>query len=227
MNFESQKNILKLKYANNKTKYYIHLAALYIKNIYHRPVHTVHAYGQGNKIPHCPKGLKIYIYGNSNVVDIDSSISTFQGKISIGEATSPTHNCTVKIGANSSSAWVDISLREDNSSVTIGENCMFSWNINIWNTDFHTIYDETTKKCLNIGKDITIGDHVWIGNGAYILKNTQIASNSIIGAGAVVSKKFTEPHVIIAGVPAKIIKRGINWSTETVKNYLAQQSVSL
>ena len=225
MDFHIQKNILKQKYSRHKIRYYLHLAALYIKNLYHRPIRRTAVYGEQNQITHSPKGLKIEIWGNGNLIDIDPSVSSFHGEISIGEASSPAHNCTIKIGANSFAAGVHIALREDESSVTIGKECMFSWNINIWNTDFHAIYDEKTKNCLNLGKQIIIGHHVWLGNGVYILKNTEIASNSVVGANAVVSNKFTEENVILAGIPAKVVKRGINWSADTPKEYLQKNQI--
>ena len=225
MDFAAQKTVLKTKYGHNKVKYATHLVALWIKALYHRPFHNIYAYGKGNQVAYCPEGLKIYIWGDGNVVEIDPSVRSFQGRIEIGGAQSPANHCTVKIGADSSAGGVLISLREDNSTITIGKNCMFSWDIHIWNTDFHAIYSEETKQCLNIGKDITIGDHVWLGVSVNVLKNTAIAANSIVGAGAVVSKKFTEPNVIIAGIPAKIVKRGINWSTDTPKNYLKQRTL--
>ena len=52
-----------------------------------------------------------------------------------------------------------------------------------------------------------------------ILKNTKISDNSIIGAGAIVNKKFEEKNVIIAGVPAGIIKRNINWSIDNTDQF--------
>ena len=47
-----------------------------------------------------------------------------------------------------------------------------------------------------------------------LLKNTQVADNSIIGAASVVTKKFNDSNVIIAGNPAKVIKGDITWERE-------------
>lgn len=44
-----------------------------------------------------------------------------------------------------------------------------------------------------------------------ILKGASINDNSIIGFKSLVTKKYTEKNVIIAGSPAKIIKTNINW----------------
>lgn len=101
---------------------------------------------------------------------------------------------------------------------------MFSWNIAIWNSDSHSIFDKNSKKLLNIGKKIKIEDHVWVGMNSVILKNTQISSNSIIAANAVVTKPFLEENVIIAGNPARIVKNGINWDRERPCAYLKEEN---
>ena len=50
-----------------------------------------------------------------------------------------------------------------------------------------------------------IGDDVYIGPGAKIFGDIAIGNNVSIGANAVVNKSFPD-DVIIAGIPAKIIK---------------------
>lgn len=56
-----------------------------------------------------------------------------------------------------------------------------------------------------VGK-ITIRKDAWIGAGAIILPNIVIGEGAVVGAGAVVTKDVS-PYTIVAGVPAKIIKR--------------------
>ncbi len=55
-------------------------------------------------------------------------------------------------------------------------------------------------------KGITIEDNIWIGAGAIILDGVRIGEGSVIGAGAVVTKDIP-PRSIVAGVPARIIKK--------------------
>lgn len=53
---------------------------------------------------------------------------------------------------------------------------------------------------------IVIGDDVWIGFQAVILSGVTIGQGSIVGAGAVVTKDV-EPHSIVGGVPARLIRK--------------------
>ena len=96
-------------------------------------------------------------------------------------------------------------------SVEIGDDCLFSHGILIRPSDGHKIYDINSNKLINEPEDITIGNHVWVGTRAIILKGAHIPSNCIVGAGSIVNKKFNDENCIIAGSPAKIIKKDIRW----------------
>ena len=53
---------------------------------------------------------------------------------------------------------------------------------------------------------VEIGDGVWIGNNCIILQNVSIGEKSIVGAGSIVTKDVP-PYSIVAGNPAKVIKK--------------------
>ena len=53
---------------------------------------------------------------------------------------------------------------------------------------------------------VVIEDDVWIGANAVVLPGVRIGTHSIVAAGAVVTKDVP-PHSIVAGIPAKIIKK--------------------
>jgi len=57
-----------------------------------------------------------------------------------------------------------------------------------------------------IKKEIIIKDDVWIGSNAIITGGVTVGKGSIIAAGAVVTKSV-DPYSIVAGVPAKVIKK--------------------
>jgi acetyltransferase EpsM len=56
-----------------------------------------------------------------------------------------------------------------------------------------------------IAGGVEIGEGTWIGAGAVIKQGVRIGSWSMIGAGAVVVKDVPS-NVVVAGVPAKILK---------------------
>lgn len=223
---EREKMLLHSKYGHNKVLLFMHLMGRYIKGLYHPNIKIKKPLilGKGNIIPFVPKGVQIEIYGDNNKVEIDPSVKTWNGHIVIGNpgTNTPTHNCLVRIGKNSDSNGVWIDLLEDNSAVIIGNNCMFSWGIYLFASDTHTIYDAKTKKLLNWGKEIIIGDNVWVAMDCTVLKNSFIAKNCVVGASAVVAGKFTEENCVIAGNPAKVVKRGVAWDRRRPKEYITQ-----
>jgi acetyltransferase-like isoleucine patch superfamily enzyme len=91
----------------------------------------------------------------------------------------------------------------------IGEHCAISWNCQFLDDDFHSINYEGKKELDD--KRIIIGDNVWIGSNVSIYKGVTIGNNSVIASHSVVKDKFEEENVLIAGNPAKIIKRNIIW----------------
>ena len=55
-------------------------------------------------------------------------------------------------------------------------------------------------------KDMYIDDDAWIGANAIILPGVHVGQGAVIGAGAVVTKDV-EPYAIVAGMPARTIRR--------------------
>ena len=97
----------------------------------------------------------------------------------------------------------------DGCSITIGDGCLFSNNIEIHTTDYHPIYQGT--EMVNKPKSVIIGEHSWVGLRTVILKGVELAPNTIVGACSLVSSSTLNQNTSIAGCPAREIKNGITW----------------
>jgi acetyltransferase-like isoleucine patch superfamily enzyme len=105
----------------------------------------------------------------------------------------------------------DVYINSDSSivcckHVKIGKGTTIGWDVEILDNDFHRLVRENYE----VSKPILIGSHVWIGNRAMILKGVTIGSGSVVAAGAVVTKNVPE-NTLVAGVPAKVIRKDIHW----------------
>ena len=56
-------------------------------------------------------------------------------------------------------------------------------------------------------KPISLGEKCWIGMNSVILPGVCLGPNTTVGAGSVVTKSFPDGECIIAGNPAKIIRK--------------------
>lgn len=110
-----------------------------------------------------------------------------------------------------------VSMRIDHN-LKIGSYVMFGPNVKLWDTKNHPLdKDARHLQCEHIahrgmidsyeagGENIIIGNDVWIGMDATILGGVEIGDGSVIAAGSMVTKSVP-PNVLVAGIPAKIIK---------------------
>jgi acetyltransferase-like isoleucine patch superfamily enzyme len=106
-----------------------------------------------------------------------------------------------------------VAVTEPNRSIIIGEDCMFSFDVDIRNGDSHSIYHAETGKRINYAKDVKIGNRVWLGAYSQVLGGAEIGDNAIIGIRSLVSKPFPA-GCIGAGIPAKVVREGVTWSSK-------------
>lgn len=147
----------------------------------------------------------IFKIGENNKLPLNSQIIIFHDtKLQMGNFNEITSDCLLVC-----SSYTEIIFKND---------CLLSSFIRLINGDGHSIFDVETGRKLNDMKaapkdkrSIILNNHVWVGRGAYLLNGTNIGEGSIVGAQSLVKKTFPN-NCIIAGSPAKIIRRNICWS---------------
>ncbi|WP_410772132.1 sugar O-acetyltransferase [Fontibacillus sp. BL9] len=92
---------------------------------------------------------------------------------------------------------------QDRGGITIGDGTAIGMNVTIATLN-HGLSLETRNTTYS--SPVIIGENVWIGSNATILPGVTIGSNSVVAAGAVVTKDVPE-NTVVAGVPAKVIKK--------------------
>lgn len=97
--------------------------------------------------------------------------------------------------------------------IIIGDDCLFSWDTLIMDTDFHIIKD-MGGRTLNEPKTIVIGNKVWIGNRCTILKGAIILDNTVVGSNSLVSKKLDQENAVYVGNPVRRVKENIQWDID-------------
>lgn len=136
--------------------------------------------------------------GENSIFNINGNFNVYAGSdIRIFD------NATLTIGSGYVTSGVQIVCKK---KITIGNNVAIARDVIIRDTDAHQILDDKHIET----KEIKIGNNVWIGNRAIIMKGVTIGDGAIIAAGAVVTKDVKE-NSIVAGVPAKEIRKNVRW----------------
>ena len=94
--------------------------------------------------------------------------------------------------------------------ITIGESCLFGWNVAVRDSDGHRIRTESGEYLVD-RKDVSIGNHVWVAANVDILKGSRIGDNCVVGYRSCVLGVLDCSNAIIGGYPAKILRKNIVW----------------
>jgi len=158
--------------------------------------------GENVTLTHC----EIRLDGKDNLIEIGHNVRFSSGKIYLG-GTSGQH---IRIGTNTTVEGAYL-LVDEAASIDIGRDCMFSTEIIMRTGDKHSILDVVSSERVNRSRDIRVADRVWIGRDVTVLKGAVLHSETVVATRSLVSSAFAEGECVVAGVPARIVKRGVRW----------------
>lgn len=154
------------------------------------------------------RGIQNVVFEGKNAVP---DRCNFSGKIQIGYATTLGYNNllggTITIGKYCQ-LGVDVALHATNHPIPYMTTYI---NQNLFQGDLKKLKAENV---------IEIGHDVWIGHGVVVVGNVTIGNGAILAAGCVVTKDVP-PYTIVAGVPAKPIRK--RFSEQIIKEIEALQ----
>lgn len=147
----------------------------------------------------------IKIIGDNNICIIDKNSKMYNTNLIIRG-----NGCVFSLGKCSTIGSAHLVCMGKDNELTIGEQCMISDNVNMWNSDSHPIIDKQSSEIINPSSPINIGNHVWVGKNCTILKGAIVNDGAVIGMNSLV-KGCLDSDAVYAGNPIKCIKTGISW----------------
>jgi len=156
--------------------------------------------------------MTIFIRGDNHILTIDENCIIKGGSFWFEDSL-----CKIHIGKDTTIESAHLAVTENASTISIGDDCMFSDGIVLRTGDSHAIIDEDKNIKINDAQDIIIGNHVWIGSRSTILKGVVVGDNAIIGTGSIVTKSVLGNSISV-GIPARMIKSNVGWSRNRFYN---------
>ena len=72
--------------------------------------------------------------------------------------------------------------------------------------DYRALQEGSANRSGIAAEPVEIGPHAWVGFGSIVVKGVKISEGSIVAAGSVVTEDVP-PHCVVAGNPARIVRR--------------------
>lgn len=117
------------------------------------------------------------------------------------------HPCTVQMPSRlyigkCSKVMRDYNFFQCSGGIHIGNYVAFATRVSLLSAN-HDLYDQR----ISHRKPIIIGDYSWLGMNSTLLAGVELGPRTIVASGAVVTKSYPEGMCVLAGVPARVVKR--------------------
>ncbi len=144
-----------------------------------------------NRLHNCELGVE----GNGGVITLAPGVM-LGGFVWLGDRPNSTEKVRLYAGSE---------------EIAIAEDTCVSDDVTMRSTDSHDILT-LDGQVLNTPEPVRVGKRCWIGSGAVILKGGGVGNECVVGARSVVTRDFSDrDHVILAGMPAKVVREGVTW----------------
>ena len=125
-------------------------------------------------------------------------------------------NSTLLWGRGATANGVRLFVDGEGRRILVGDDCMFSGEIDIRTSDRHVMFSMEDETVLNAPEDVVIEPHVWLGFRTIVLKGTRVGFGSVIGTSAVVTQDIPRFSLAV-GQPARVIRQGVSWSRNLMR----------
>jgi len=140
---------------------------------------------------------------------------TFESDVNFGVINSPMfHNTYAYIEARTEESHIHFGTNVNinngfsiisEKKILIANDVLIGFNCHIIDSDFHNLEIDKRNETDPLASGVFIEKNVFIGNNVSILKGVTIGENSVVASGSIVTKSCPE-NVVIAGVPAKVVR---------------------
>lgn len=177
--------------------------------------------------PRHRRGRRFHSFGDGSLIAFPQSVLFGEGYISIGERTTVGPFASIAAGMP-----VHADGRGD-PIITVGDRCTLGKGIgivgherielgdDIWTGHYVYVTDQNhgyEDLSLPIGTQmwsnspVSIGSGSWLGHGAIVLPGSRIGRHVVVAAGAVVAGIEVPDNSVVAGVPARVVRRHVEGS---------------
>ena len=159
----------------------------------------------------CLYGIEIFVRGDNNKLYIGKETNVNQSSLcGVLSISLKGDSNEIHIGDRAQIRGRADITAHSGTKIIIGNDFGMTADSEIRSGDGHAILD-MNGNITNLPKDIFIGNNCWLGVRATIQKGVSLKDNTIVAKNAIVTKSFDESNIMIGGIPARLIKRGISW----------------
>lgn len=156
-------------------------------------------------------GIEIYIRGDNNKLYIGENTNVNQSSLGAVFSVSLKGDCNeIHLGDRAQIRGRADITAHGGTKIIIGDDFGMTADTEIRSGDGHKMIDQDGV-VYNKPQDIHIGNNCWLGMRGTIQKGVTLQNDTIVAKNSIVTKSFDTDHIMIGGIPAKIIKTGVTW----------------